>query len=437
MKRLQRQIVRWKDDLRYSQFPREILGAANFARSLLPGKKAKRLMQAVQAYRFGQLKPIRGAALRRIQKNAEGRMWRDEKIDWSRFAGTLRKPGLTRSVILKAPGENGEKGAMLLTFEYNWLRLLAGISDITALEERYDIVFSTSSSPSAYALLGLALQSLKGRVFVQSCNFGEIADMEAIHPRIRCLPMMPCDWIDPALYEPLPRSPRDIDFLMVAGWAPVKRQWQFYQALKDMPRDLRVVMIGQAEGPYDIEHARRQSRLFGARQDIEFHQSMLIEDVAKHQARAKTSLIFSRREGCCVAVTESFFADTPVGLLSDAHIGPLAYINDKTGLRLNRKGDLSRELMSFLDKSDDFSAREWAEKNISNEVSAEKLNSLLRENAEHEGRPWTKDILTPCWRPHPTIRHNPEAESLRHCYVDLHHRYPDVFPVNLLEESYR
>jgi hypothetical protein len=31
-----------------------------------------------------------------------------------------KQPALTRSIILKAPAANGEKGILLLTFEYNW-----------------------------------------------------------------------------------------------------------------------------------------------------------------------------------------------------------------------------------------------------------------------------------------------------------------------------
>ena len=437
MKVFERMMVRLKDDLRYSQCSREMNGVLYFLRSILPGKKGSRLMQFVQSYRFARSPLIRKPSLRRIQKQAESRIWRDEKIDWGRYGQTMKQPHLTRTVILKSPGAEGEKGVILLTFEYNWLRLLAGIDDLQELERDYDIIFSTSSSPSAYALLGLALQSLKGTVFVQSNNLGEIADMEAIHPRIKGLPTMPCDWIDPTHFKPLPYDQRDIDILMVAGWAPVKRQWQFYEALKNMPKELKIVMIGQAEGPYDINHARRQAKLFGAPQDIEFHQSMLIEEVALYQCRARVSLIFSRREGCCVAVTESFFADVPVGLMADAHVGSSVYINENTGVKLNRKGDLSHQLIEFLKNAHGYSARKWAQATISYETSTEKLNAFLKRNAEAQGRPWTSDILAFCWRPHPTIRHNPNKESVRYCYEDLHQRYPNVFPEDLIESSYR
>jgi hypothetical protein len=40
-----------------------------------------------------------------------------------------------RTVVLKEPSTDGEKGVILLTFEYNWLKLLDGIRDFRWLEE--------------------------------------------------------------------------------------------------------------------------------------------------------------------------------------------------------------------------------------------------------------------------------------------------------------
>ncbi len=429
--------VRLRDDLLYSKAPREAVGRLHHLRSLLASDAVRKLEHAIQAYRFSTSKRVRERALRVFRAHIGDEIWMEKRLGWNRYADALATPALTRSVILKKPDANGEKGVLVLTFEYNWLRLLALVPDLTALEKEYDFIFSTSSSPSNYTMLGLALSRLKGPVFVQACNYGEIPDIEALHPRIRCIPMLPCDWIAPEFSLPRPRAERDVDILMVAGWAPVKRQWQFYDALSRMPAGLRVVMIGQAEGRFDIEHARREAKLFGARQEIAFHQSLPIEEVAEFQGRAKISLIFSRREGCCVAVTESFFADTPVGLIADAHIGPLDYLNEQTGVRLDRGKDIAPQLLAFLRDAETYQARKWAEERISCEVSARKLNTFLREVAKAEGRPWTRDLVTPCWRPHPTVRHNPLADNLSEAYADLHRRYPAVFPADLREQSYR
>jgi glycosyltransferase involved in cell wall biosynthesis len=434
---LHRLRVRWRDEMHYSRFSRELLGHLHDFRARLTRDPVRRIESSIQAYRFSSKPKVKSRAIRVFRAWADDRIWWEKEIGWSRYAQQLLAPSLTRSVILKAPDAEGEKGVILITFEYNWLRFLRGVDDLAELEREYDIVFSTSSSPSNYAMLGLALSRLNGPVYVQACNYGEIADIENLHPRLKCLPMLPCDWIDPRFSLPRPRADRDVDILMVAGWAPVKRQWQFYDALSRMPAELRIVMIGQAEGRFDIEHARHEARLFGARQAIEFHQSLPIDQVADYQGRAKVSIILSRREGCCVAVTESFFADTPVGLLADAHIGPLAYINDRTGVRLDRDQDLAPQLMGFLARWDSFAAKEWAEEHVSCDVSSQKLNGFLRAAALEEGRKWSRNIVIPCWRPHPTVRYQPEASAVVASYGDLHARYPDLFGADLMDQSYR
>jgi glycosyltransferase involved in cell wall biosynthesis len=434
---LERFRFRFHDWLYYSRLPREASGLLHFLRGVVTRDTANKLERAIDGYRFSSIPPLKKYALRKIRSHIPDPIWREQKVGWSRYAEQLEDPALTRTVVLKAPGENGEKGAMLLTFEYNWLRLLSAVPDLQKLEEKYDIIFSTSSSPTNYQILALAASSLRGTVFVQSCNYSESADIEALHPRVKCLPMLPCDWIQPGLAKPKPFAERDVDLLMVANWDLFKRQWQFFEALKSLPKNLRIVMIGQPAGRYDIDFARHTSKLFGARQEIEFYQSLTIDEVADYQSRSKVSAIFSRREGCCVAITESLMADTPVAMLSDAHVGPRAYINSQTGVLLKRRRRLGAQLQAFLESAESFQPRAWAEANIAAPISTEKLNRVLRENAEAEQRPWTTDLMEPCWRAHPTLKYNPEMNRLRPTYAALHEEYPQLFPADLIETSGR
>jgi len=85
-------------------------------------------------------------------------------------------------------------------------------------------------------------------------------------------------------------------------------------------------------------------------------------------ARGRVSLVFSRQEGACIAVTESLFADTPVGMFRNARVGSRAFINNQTGRLLDRRG-LARQLAEFVDKADRFHPRRWAIANISCHVS--------------------------------------------------------------------
>lgn len=434
---IQRAKFRFRDWLRYSRLPRELLGLSHHLKALLARDPASRANHLLEACRFSTIEPLKRHARTQLRPSLDHPFWREKRVGWQRYAGPLESPALTRTVILKAPGRGGEKGVMIVTFEYNWLRILERLPVLRELERRYDLVFSTSSSPTSYQMLALAVSSLEGTVFVMPCNHLDIPEIEALHPRLKCLPMLPCDWLEPSLFQPTPRNERDIDILMVANWHPVKRHWQFFEALSRMDPKLRIVMVGQQADQFDLGFVKHAARLFRAPQQIEFHESLPIEEVAALQCRSRTSAIFSRREGCCVAVTESLMADTPVALVADAHIGPKAYINRHTGVLIERGRQSGPQLEAFLRKADEFQPRAWAEKHLSAPVSTRKLAEILRENALAEGRPWTTGLLTPCWRAHPTLRHHPEGESLRSTYSALHHEHPELFPADLFDQSHR
>ena len=75
--------------------------------------------------------------------------------------------------------------------------------------------------------------------------------------------------------------------------------------------------------------------------------------MTEYQCNARTSIILSKREGSCVATAECLFANTPMGLLRDAHVGSKAYINERTGVLFSER-TLARDLSAFLEASGDF-----------------------------------------------------------------------------------
>ena len=213
---------------------------------------------------------------------------------------------------------------------------------------------------------------------------------------------------------------------MVANWAPFKRHWHFFAALRKMPKNLRITMIGQADGRYTLEHVRTQMRDLGVPQDIQFVQDLPVEKVYEHQCNSRTSVIFSRREGACVVVAESLFADTPVALLRRATIGSADYINDQTGVFLDGWGT-GRQLTRFLDTTECYQPRAWATKNIACSLSLESLNKILRSHAVAEGRPWTTDLVPFCWKPNPTYLRARDREALLPLYREFQIHYPTAF----------
>ena len=434
-------MAKWKrvvgDELKYSRTSQWLFSAVNGLAGTLAGSERSKLVKLLDSYRFAAGGSRRENRLRKRLAHwlepAHSGIWRESRIGWDRFKGWQQSGPLSRTVVLKAPSAE-EKGVLLVTFEYNWFKLLRDAEVARRIESRYDIIFSTSSSPGDYAMLCLALSTLRGPVYVMACNYGEIEKFGKVDPRVRCLPMLPCDWLEPANYRPKRWSERTIDILMVAGWGPVKRHWHFFDALRSLPADLKVVLVGQPDGAYDRNSILRLAREFAVPQKIEVLESLDISKVSELQCDSRISTVFSRREGCCVAVAESLMADSPVALIEGAHMGPCEYINGSTGcfLPLRGTGDALRK---FLQDAESCHAREWATQNIANTVSWEKLGKFMAAERAARGEPWSGGMEVPCWKPHPMI---PEGEPRRHlaeAFAGLHRDFPGLFPEDLIEKS--
>jgi glycosyltransferase involved in cell wall biosynthesis len=410
---------------------------------MITGNPVSRAERLAKALGFAGAEPLLSICLNQINANPgiEGatKVWGEVVGRVPRYREYISNQScLDRSIILKAPGAGGEKGVLLMTFEYNWVRLLLGLSpeEFCWIDQHYDLVFSTSSSPTSFAGLILAASLVSGTVYVQACNQDDYALIERIHPRLKCLPTMPCDWIHSGLHQPKPHSERTFDFIMVAMWAPVKRHWDFLEALLLLPPNLRVVLIGTHDGHHTHHHIRQLADEIGVKQELVILDSIPIEEVARYQSDSKISVIMSRREGCCVAAVESLFAGCALALRDDAHVGPLAYINDQTGRRL-RPDCIAQDLLKLLADSVNTRSREWALEHVSGNASWIKVNNMLKVESVKHGRPWNRDIIEPQWRPHPTFLRSSDQEELRPAYDELHQRFPKVFSRSLITESWR
>ena len=205
---------------------------------------------------------------------------------------------------------------------------------------------------------------------------------------------------------------------MVANWATFKRHWVLFKALKRMPDDYKIVLVGQPDSGRTMADIEAEAESFGVLDRLEIRERLGIEEVTALQCRSKTSLVFSRREGSCVVVAESMFADCPVGLLKGAHIGSSAFVNEETGV-LMEESRLAEELQSFVARSALFSARKWATENISCIHSAAVLNESLKRQSLSKGQEWTTDVLPFMCRPNPRYLDAKNADAMKTVYEDL------------------
>jgi glycosyltransferase involved in cell wall biosynthesis len=349
------------------------------------------------------------------------KIWREKKIGWSRYHQQLTSEKLTKSLILKAPGPDGEKGVLYVSFEYNWLRLLQ-YSDLRRLLEEYFLVGASSWSPPDFPAHWALAHVGPDPIFMQISNPTDSELYGRFQHNIRPIPIMASDWINPDFYDPKPRDQREIDILMVAGWSHVKRHWLLFRTLRKMRRNLRVVLVGQNADGRTADDVLREAKAFGVADRIQIIRDANIHDVTRHQCNSKTSIILSTREGSCVVVAESLFADTPVAMMHNAHVGSRAYINEQTGVLL-RPDTMHTQLGEMLERSASFSPHRWAMGNISSTKTTEKLNAILRKYSQERRLPWTRDIVPMCWRPDPIYLRDTDKELFQGAYAALQEHY--------------
>lgn len=326
-------------------------------------------------------------------------------VDWTQFVDHVLNPKLPRGVLLKASRGPREKGVLFISFEKEWFKLLAQC-DLRAFDERYMLVLAPSSSPHNLVNYVFA-NNYPGKLFSLISNASDLQILPRVATNLVPLPLYASQWVLPELFRPRPHAERDVDLIMVANFAKVKRHHALFAALRHLPRDFRVLLVGQDQDGRDGASIRREAACYGVADRISVECNVSYSGVSTALPRARASLILSRREGSCVVVAESLFADVPVGLLEGAEIGSRAFINPQTGVFL-RDADLAGGLLDVVRRSESFAPRRWAEEHISCHRSTQTLNDLLRRHALEEGQEWTTDLATLCWRPDPALA-DPEA----------------------------
>jgi hypothetical protein len=367
-------------------------------------------------------------AVARIQQRIRERITRLNPacVDWSAFVAHVDDPWVPRGVVLKPWVSEREKGVLFIAFEKEWFKLLRQC-DLRAFAARYDLVVAPSSSP--HNLINYVFAAAyPGPLFTLISNESDRRVLPRVSSNFVVLPLYASNWVNPALFQPLPRTQRDIDLIMVASFGKVKRHHALFTAIRRMPRDLRIVLIGQDQDNRTAETIFEEARHYGVAGRFTVQSNQSYESVAQALCRARASVILSRREGSCVVVAESLFADTPAALLERAEIGSRAFLNPETG-RFLQERNLGRQLTQFVAESDRYQPRSWAEANITCFRSTQILNDELKQHAERNRQAWTVDLAPLCWRPDPCLVRCEDAQRLLESSEDIRQRFGlDVGP---------
>lgn len=302
----------------------------------------------------------------------------------------LRPPSnevvLSKSAIIKAPQQD-EKGIILVGFEHE----LDGLISHTAIRdliERYDILFMPTWQPFYSFSLLRALKVLGKSLILlpssESCYYKALGLPE----HFNALPFHASSWVNEALYAP---KPKDIDILMVANFSIYKRHKLLFEALVNLPKSTKVVLIGRPLENRTAKDILAEAKSYGVDDRFELIEAPSNEVVVDHLCRAKLVLGLSGREGSYVSLAEALFAGAAVAVFANAHIGTKNYINPKTGFLLQSDIPLSVQILQCLNVIDTLSPREWAVKNISAQINVQRLNALLAAKAKKMGANWLSD----------------------------------------------
>jgi hypothetical protein len=402
------------------------IGAGLASRALaaagrLPGGKPERslalLVRAARACRDPERRRRLEAQLRDRSATLD-----PGTLDWHRLSTSpTDRRDLPKALILKPPVSAEEKGVLYVTFEDQWLRLLRS-GRAAAVAEQYDLLLGPTWSPPHDVPLLVAARMWPGPLYTLLSNFDDADTMRALSDRLVPIPLLASSWVDPDAYRDYLGAPREHDIVMVANFAPYKRHWLFFEMLRDLPRRYRVLLVGRPVGRWTEQLLLNQARAFGVHDRFELRSRLTYDAVIEALCRARVSLIFSRQEGSCIAVAESLFADTPVGLLEDARVGSKAWVNASTGRLLSLRR-LAHQVQDFVETAPVYRPRPWALAHISCHHSYAILNRYLREDARRRGRPWTCDLLPFYQNALPRYLAAEDERAAAPWYEDFAHRY--------------
>ena len=295
-------------------------------------------------------------------------------------------------IVLKSPTPN-EKGVILLYYSYIY-PLFAKFFHLGAITEQYYLALEPSWS--GYCDLNiLAYTALNDPVFVGSIEPRDTDFIQRLGSNLVPVPFSSNTWVDHRVFRPLPGVAKNVDILMVAGWADYKRHWAFFSALRRIrTRGVhpKVVLIGYPIGTTK-DYIRQEAELYGVADLLEFREWLPADEVNHLLNRAKVNVLWSRREGVNRTIIEGMFAGTPCIVRQGMNYGhQYAHINQHTG-RFSTEASLPEDILDTLDRYDRYSPRGWVMANMSCQKATATLNNAIKATALERGQAWTRDLV--------------------------------------------
>ena len=297
----------------------------------------------------------------------------------------------TRALVLKT-SRPGERGILLIDYAYAF-PLFAAFFNLETITRHYHIVLEPSWIGYCTPEI-LAYAHLQTPVFVETVEPPDRAFLEAIGGPFVPVPVAANWWVDHRVVRPLGTA-KDVDVCMVAAWSRFKRHAAVFSALATLRKrgvHLRTLLIGYVgDKTLSKDDVHQQAKYYGLADLVEMQEHLPLESLVAQLNRAKTHLLWSRREGFNRATIEALAVDIPVILREGHNYGlPYRYINPQTG-RLANETTLPAVLHEVVERYGEFTPRAWMMDHMTPQTAAAILGKAVRDVAVQRGESWTSE----------------------------------------------
>ncbi len=311
----------------------------------------------------------------------------DENSRWFQDPGRLLNGQL---IVLKSPRPN-ERGVVVLRYLEAY-RLFAKFFRVEEIARKYFIVLEPSWSGFCDPSI-LFYSTLGEPVFVCATEPRDQQFIAHIGRPLVVVPVASNTYVDDRVFYPIAGTGKDIDVVMIAGWAYYKRHWAFFAALRRLAsqgRPLRVALAGYPRG-LDRRDVERQAAHYGVSAQIEWYENLSPADINNLLNRSKVNLLWSRREGVNRTIIEGMLAGVPCVVRQGFNYGAhYSYVNDATGC-FSSEANLPATLSRMVSDFSSYSPRPWVMANMSCRNSMAVLSGCIRGIALELGEDWTED----------------------------------------------
>ncbi len=286
-------------------------------------------------------------------------------------------------LIIKSP-TNDSKGVIIVKYSF-YFPLLFKLFDMPSLAQKYHFVLEPSWAGTCEPGI-LAYSTLEFPVFVMAYEQRDFDFLDRLDGNLKPLLLSSNWWVNHNNFMPNDGIERDIDIIIVSGWATFKRHHKIFEALKKLKAEMPNFSAALVGYPHDLTLTDLKSlaKHFEIDENLSFHEWIEPAEVSKLFARAKVNLLWSRFEGLNRSIIEGMFCNTPCIMREGFNYGQkYSYINEKTG-RWATENTLVQHLKEMIHSTEAFSPRAY----VLEGHNCHKGTSILQEginNAIDEG----------------------------------------------------